>query len=84
MNKGKLIKNIAIIVLVPTVLVGAYYGGMYLHKQYKKKKEKDKAKNNNLNSTNDDTHIKMLPKDLPKIQSIVDGLNSEIKIVEKK
>lgn len=41
MNKGKLIKNIAIIVLVPTILVGAYYGGMYLHKKYKQKKDKN-------------------------------------------
>lgn len=38
MNKKEVIKNIAIIVLVPAVLVGAYYGGMYLHKKYKEKK----------------------------------------------
>ena len=44
MNKKELIKNIAIIVLVPTVLVGAYYGGKFIHKKYKEKKKRDKEK----------------------------------------
>lgn len=52
MNKGtkEIIKNIAIIVLVPTVLVGAYYGGKFIHKKYKEKKQRDKENEDALNA----------------------------------
>lgn len=49
MEKGtkEILKNIAIIVLVPTVVAGAYYGFKFAHKKYKQKKEKDKEKEGN-------------------------------------
>lgn len=47
MTKKEIIKNIAIIILVPTVAVGAYYGFKFVHKKYKQKKEKDKEKEEN-------------------------------------
>jgi len=42
----EIIKTIAIIVLVPTVAVGAYYGFKFVHKKYKE----NKAKKDNANT----------------------------------
>lgn len=52
----KILKNIAIIVLVPTALVVTYYGAKFVHKKYKEKKAKKQGENKNENTSTKDSN----------------------------
>lgn len=61
MNKKELIKNIVIAIVVPSAIVGLYFGGKFIHKKYKEKKKRDKekedAENANKSKSVNDTGV---------------------------
>lgn len=47
MDKKRIIKNVLFIIFVPTIIVGAYYGGKFIIKKINDKKAQKNSENGN-------------------------------------